>query len=214
MHTHEGDASFIAIDTSLRLPPPEGKGALWRAYQDFGHSVRAKLRSRPGSRLSPNDTESAISKEWRLHGRAEAETRINAEASPLPQYDDFLRSQTAAQEPAQAGKPSPSKLSSNNRTSSLPVNKTKESQRTENDPTLVPCDHCGDIECDETGGKAMQLCDSCERGWHRSCLKMKTIPVDKFWHCPKCRHAGKRVEIWERTSDQYMPATIDQILES
>ena len=25
MHTHEGDASFVAIDTSLRLPPPNGK---------------------------------------------------------------------------------------------------------------------------------------------------------------------------------------------
>ena len=82
------------------------------------------------------------------------------------------------------------------------------------DANDIACRICKKRECSEVGPNTMWKCDKCDTGWHQSCLKMKTMPVDELWYCPDCRQPGLQVEIWERTTEKYHLATIDQKLDA
>ena len=59
----------------------------------------------------------------------------------------------------------------------------------------------------------MILCDACDHGNHRGCIDNlgKFAPgKNDRWLCTGCRCAGTRIELWDRTSRQYLPAVIER----
>lgn len=52
-----------------------------------------------------------------------------------------------------------------------------------------------DFACEKCGKKDhpewILLCDSCDQGWHASCLRpsLMLVPVGD-WHCPPCQHVS------------------------
>ena len=52
----------------------------------------------------------------------------------------------------------------------------------------TPCSLCGDVSA--TTSNPMLLCDSCDQGWHCSCLSQPMPDADEVWFCPQCVSSG------------------------
>ena len=50
----------------------------------------------------------------------------------------------------------------------------------------LPCEICMLPDQEEI----MLLCDSCNTGWHTTCLGLPAVPSDPVWICPRCTEAG------------------------
>ena len=49
------------------------------------------------------------------------------------------------------------------------------------------CETCG--KGHSTKGDPMLLCDGCDKGWHRRCLGVASVPKGD-WHCRACADLG------------------------
>ena len=63
------------------------------------------------------------------------------------------------------------------------------------DPTLAPfrdagcpCERCNGVDSDRPN--KMLMCDHCNTGWHKNCLRLTRIP-DGDWFCPYCVSLGR-----------------------
>ena len=67
------------------------------------------------------------------------------------------------------------------------------------DPTLAPfrdagcpCERCNGVESDRPN--KMLMCDHCNTGWHKNCLRLARIP-DGDWFCPYCVSLGRTCRV-------------------
>ena len=185
---------FVACDEEVRTPPPAGQPSLWSAYQEFA-SIRRPLLRKEG--LCARDIEARLSREWHEHERATA----------LKSLDDKRR--TPCSHPLAAEVPVIKESASQSAGLSASAPAT-----TADAPDLgARCRTCHDHKCTSSGALEMILCDSCDYGNHRGCIDNlgKYAPgKNDRWLCTDCRRAGTRIELWDRSSRQYLPAVIER----
>ena len=202
--------------------PAEVK-AHWQEMQSYARSRRRQLQDRGAN---AQETQRIIRHEWTLKQRAEcmrkAQQRLTAENIEMLQQNLFA-------DPNKRHKPNNtmSDVGTKDTCKSVAEAVLQRKQRTTSDTQCVSdsvphqeewdktkerCTSCNGWEADQSY-KLMLQCDKCDTFWHKNCLGINKVEMDRDWYCHRCWQPQMMVDIHNAIKKRWEVATIVDVSE-